>query len=158
MTHRQKRNMITWIIVGSIMGIFGILCIGYMLAIGQHGPIKNKLTNTYNVKYSSSEPVMELVRKSKEDEEDSRTINGFIYIDDQKVNIKCVVGGYVKRIFISYAGGYNPGDYEIGQDIFVAAYSIKGDTLTLKPYYDDDEYLVGEYKTIKLIMTSLDQN
>ena len=157
MTHRQKSNMIIWIILGSIIGIVGILGIGYMLAIGQYGPIKNKLTNTYNVKYSSTEPVMELVRRSKEDEEDSRTMKGFIYIDDQKVNIKCVVGGYAKRIYFSYAGGYNPGGYTIGQDIFTAYYSIKGDTVTLKPY-SDDEYVFGEYKTIELKMTSLEGN
>ena len=68
MTARQKRNAIMWPIIGGVLVItFFVLCFFFFFGI-QTGKPKDKVLNTYNVKYSSNEPVMEFVRKSLEED------------------------------------------------------------------------------------------
>ena len=73
---------------------------------------------------------------------------GFIHINGEKVEIACCFG-YSKKIEVYYKD-----DNSTNNCIFIAEYSLKGDTVALKPY--NGEYLIDNYKTIKLTMTLLD--
>ena len=151
MTARQKRNAIIWPIVGGIplLIILSFIMISAIKA-NSHKKMVERALNTYNVKYSSREPLMEFVRKSEEETEaNGNYMDGYIYINGEKKDFRCA---FAKR---------HPGHSRIwfenvysGERIFEAYYTLKGNTLTLTPYFSD--YVVGEYKTITLTMTHLD--
>ena len=148
MTSRQKRNAIIWPIVGGLL-IFGFAIFVCALALKKEA--LRKIDVTYNVKYSSSEPVMEFVRKSKEEtESDNGFMYGYIYIDGEKVDIKCYYRYLSSSLNFYYA---NMDDESTDKCIFTAKCKLKGNTLTLRSI--DDKNLIGEYDTIKLTKTDL---
>lgn len=151
MTARQKRNAIIWPIVGGISLL--IILIFVILAWGKSFTKRKmieKMYNTYNVKYSSNEPLMEFVRKQEEETEaDHSYMYGYIYIDGEKKDFKCMLASR-HRVKNSMAFW----DINSNERIFEAYYNLKGNDLILTSYFSD--YVVGEYKTITLTMTHLD--
>ena len=151
MTSRQKRNAIIWPIVGGIPLL--IILIFIILAWSKSFTRRKKIEkvyNTYNVKYSSNEPLMEFVRKSEEETKaDYNYMYGYIYIDGEKKDFKCMLAAR-HRVLNKMAFWYIDSD----EMIFEAYYNLKGNDLILTPYFSD--YVVGEYKTITLTMTHLD--
>ena len=155
MTARQKRNAIIWPIVGGVIFIAIIVLFVWFNWDALNSKDGKKI---YNVKYTSSEPVMEFTRKSeRETEANDGLMYGYIYIDGEKVDIECRFGRYANKLDVFYLGESSKSGDEIDwnhHEVFTAKYTLKGDTLTLRTF-DTDEYLIKGYSKITLTMTHL---
>ena len=150
MTTRQKRNATIWTIVGVIPLLIILSFFAYLVIVRERTQkLVDKALNTYNVKYSSSEPVMEIVRKSEEESKVDDGLYGFIYIDGERLELRCFFNGRTNLFRFCTA---EEEDY-----VFLSAYyKFKGDTLVLDVSDGDDKYGISKYKTITLTMTHLD--
>ena len=150
MTARKKRNAIIWPIVGGIPLLIIFSFFAYLIIVRQRTQkTVDRALNTYNVVYSSSEPLMEIVRKSEEEAKVDDGLYGFIYIDGERLELRCFFNRRTNLFRFCTAEEENY--------VFLSAYyKFKGDTLVLDVSNGDDKYGISKYKTITLTMTHLD--